>query len=497
MPSNHKKEAITDYGEIIPNANKHNYCKKNAPSTSSFKSLDTKNVELTAIWPKPNYKILMECGHSKQGALHVVLLYQNLRRSPKNRGLGFSNEQWQRAFVESIEYLKKLCADYRNTASMEGLRKSFESRFVKRDQNKKIISSQSLSAFASSRGEGRKIKMPFSFNLRTNILIKVAVELGWPEKEKVLAIKHFPMELEDGNWVLAKARSKSLYFNKENEFKSKAAAITKLIEIEKLDQTLDKLVKKENVFKAEKPPVLCQSLNAERHSSDFIDTFGFRGIQFGNWLSNSERQLWLDNVFQAFELLAKILGIPKKWIGLGGLGIAFGARGRSNAMAHYESELNVINLTKLKGPGSIAHEWFHGVDYRLGKNLMVEDFASRRISQLRHSSEKIKAMDKLWEVMASKGNTNYFNQARRLDAQKGARKYWGNREELFARAFESYVQDKLSAGTISSPWLVSGTLKHDYGDHISMHPYPLGKERLDINMAMDNFIKCLFELDRE
>ena len=42
------------------------------------------------------------------------------------------------------------------------------------------------------------------------------------------------------------------------------------------------------------------------------------------------------------------------------LGLAFGARGRGwkNApLAHYEPVKVVVNLTKNKGAGSLAHEW--------------------------------------------------------------------------------------------------------------------------------------------
>ncbi len=45
------------------------------------------------------------------------------------------------------------------------------------------------------------------------------------------------------------------------------------------------------------------------------------------------------------------------------LGVAFGSRGRSAAMAHYEPSNRVINLTKSSGFGSFGHEFFHAYDH--------------------------------------------------------------------------------------------------------------------------------------
>ena len=47
------------------------------------------------------------------------------------------------------------------------------------------------------------------------------------------------------------------------------------------------------------------------------------------------------------------------------MSIAYGARGASKAAAHYEPERKVINLTKMKGAGSLGHEWAHALDHYL------------------------------------------------------------------------------------------------------------------------------------
>jgi hypothetical protein len=103
---------------------------------------------------------------------------------------------------------------------------------------------------------------------------------------------------------------------------------------------------------------------------DFMDAFGFRGVEFGNWNSQGERQALMNDAYDGLQDLASILGIPPKAVGLNGdLALAFGARGHglSSARAHYELGRAVINLTKERGAGSLAHEWFHALDHYFGR----------------------------------------------------------------------------------------------------------------------------------
>ncbi len=98
--------------------------------------------------------------------------------------------------------------------------------------------------------------------------------------------------------------------------------------------------------------------------------FGFRGVEFGNWNNSPERQHIVNHAYDSLTDMAKILGIPDKAVSLDGdLGIGFGSRGRglSSAKAHYERQYAAINLTKLKGAGSLAHEWWHAFDHWVGR----------------------------------------------------------------------------------------------------------------------------------
>ncbi len=103
---------------------------------------------------------------------------------------------------------------------------------------------------------------------------------------------------------------------------------------------------------------------------DFLDDFSFKGGEFGNWLNDKERQSSLNFAYDSFKDIAKALNITDKDVTLDGqLSIAFGSRGRKGALAHYEPLRAVINLTKMKGAGSLAHEWIHAMDFLTAKKV--------------------------------------------------------------------------------------------------------------------------------
>ena len=115
---------------------------------------------------------------------------------------------------------------------------------------------------------------------------------------------------------------------------------------------------------------------------DFLRDFGIKGGEFGNWLSENDRTTSLNYGYDAFCDLADALNIDLTDISLNGtLSIGFGSRGKglSGAAAHYEPARKVINLTKMNGAGSLAHEFWHAVeDYASGdthQHDMASDFS--------------------------------------------------------------------------------------------------------------------------
>ncbi len=171
-------------------------------------------------------------------------------------------------------------------------------------------------------------------------------------------------------------------------------------------------------------------------AEEFANTFGFRGVQFGNWTNQNDRQAALNNAFDAFMDLSMVLDVSPRALSLNGeLGIAFGSRGTGGVNAHYEPGEIVINLTKTRGAGSLAHEWWHALDnYFARKDEMPAGFAT--------SSKDVKMRKELRDAF-----NKIIDNVEKSDFHKRSRAqgtYWGSRIEETARLFGEWVVDELA-----------------------------------------------------
>ena len=176
---------------------------------------------------------------------------------------------------------------------------------------------------------------------------------------------------------------------------------------------------------------------------DYLDTFAFRGGEFGNWLNEKDRQVSLNYGFDALKDLADALGVADSDISFGGnLNIAFGARGQglSGAAAHYERDRHVINLTKMNGAGSLAHEWFHALDDYIGG--YGEHMATDRVRSLPENSR---------EAMRSLINAMQYTEATQEETDLAATKRHEQAVRGVTYAMEGFFKwvKKLDAGTLT------------------------------------------------
>ncbi len=319
-------------------------------------------------------------------------------------------------------------------------------------------------------------------------------------------------------------------------------------------------------------------------TEDFIKDLGFRGVEFGNWSAQDERQRIINMAYDGLMDLAEIMGVPPKAMSLNGsLGMAFGARGGGRFLAHYEPGKLVINMTKLRGGGSMAHEWAHAMDHYFGEldtpdayttqargasGWMAEDqysgiprkrmeqidgqwksvektrLANLRPEMARASDEVMRAlfqkqitkaemvrsqeldlertealvrkeqdteMKAMYERMATnkrqaleelrkdpddkmytgRGRSDYASQAQALSG-KSEKGYWTRPTEMFARAFESWVFDRVTAMGAKSDYLVHGVEADRFaGGDYKGNPYPTGEERARINAAFEKLVKTI------
>ncbi|HFO3751185.1 TPA: LPD38 domain-containing protein [Escherichia coli] len=205
----------------------------------------------------------------------------------------------------------------------------------------------------------------------------------------------------------------------------------------------------------------------------FSDAFGFRGVQFGNYVEGPRRQADLNRAYDSLHDLAEVLNVPTKALSLNGrLGLAFGARGKGKAAAHYEPGEVAINLTKGNGPGALAHEWFHSLDNYFGRydvsndgkitsggDFMTEAQRVRRIfKDGRYVDAEYPVRQEVYDafkgVIQAIKNSDMPRRSALLDEVR-SKPYWSTDVEMAARAFERYVQDKARMAGVENDYLVN------------------------------------------
>lgn len=256
--------------------------------------------------------------------------------------------------------------------------------------------------------------------------------------------------------------------------------------------------------------------------------FGFPNVQFGNWVTESDAESHIKGAHGALLDLSDMLGIDRKTVSLNGrLALAIGSRGSGTASAHYESSKKIINLTKMAGGGSLAHEWAHAMDNIMAvahdpkgtsaspfisdgdttgipgevadayenvvQNILYKEGHDADMAQKYHdylyrdqSGEKLTTREKymmnLYKNRLDDDQSDFYKNS--LEVGNGRKNsYWVRKHEMFARAFESYIEDKLVDQKRQSSYLVSGTRGGG--------PYPAGDERKRLNAAMDKLVQTL------
>ncbi|WP_447766943.1 LPD38 domain-containing protein [Aeromonas veronii] len=246
----------------------------------------------------------------------------------------------------------------------------------------------------------------------------------------------------------------------------------------------------------------------------FGKAFGFRGVEFGNWVEQDRRQRDLNNAYDALMDMAAVLGISPKSLSLNGeLGLAFGARGSGGvnpAAAHYEPGKVVINLTKMNGAGSLGHEWWHALDGyfarvggETGTVMMTEaqvvDLAARGSPYIHRGSVRKEMIEAFGAVNRAIKQTALKERSKKLD-NKRSKAYWTTDPELSARAFESYLIAKLQDQGASNDYLANIVSESAWDAEAALgiqlegsYPYPTAGEIPAIRAGFDQFFDTIEE----
>lgn len=266
-------------------------------------------------------------------------------------------------------------------------------------------------------------------------------------------------------------------------------------------------------------------------TDEFDAPFEFKGVAFGTWVDQKERQRVTNGAFDALHDLAMVMGIDTRKIPFTSrMQIQFGNIGtlNSRAAALYVPTADAINLSKTSGDGALAHEWGHALDKHIKSEGAVsaggvevrearqdlykrlsyrldfeagEAFVKGLFGQMEYYRRYMRqgsetALETIKRV-ASQG----YEAAVKVDSefQSNAEKapnsqYYSKNEELWARAFEAWVYDQLKEKDGENSYLVDefssdGFLTPENGYKATI--YPAGEERKQFNEYFTAFTKAL------
>ncbi len=482
--NNEIKNEIKDFGETIYGAKKHLYASylKDLQNVSSNELI---SLPLSKSLPEPNYqKLLDDKIIDYKGAVYLKSIRSQIGRKPKNK---YRLRLWEKkaSILKSIyekvyskeinfsEYVDETL-DLKNSYTAKQLFKMNIAlhRSMGWPKNNVNKGKYDFAFFPKTEEKTGKLNKD-RYSIVSGRLIKsdheslsdavIAMEFLINKNKKTSRKTKFN--------VYKRTKEKDFYIGKKNGkyvLKIKTGFDTSGEAFDYLDNNYDELLQSLNNLK--QIPNMRKATNSERIGGSyrkdiditpakFQETFGFRGVQFGNYVNQKERQEALNNAYDGLMDLANVLGLPPKGISLSGeLGLAFGARGQGGldaASAHYEPNKVIINLTKRKGAGSLAHEWWHALDNYFSR---VQGYKFSYLSQKPYKTTNSKLRDEISnafiDIIKGINESDLKVRSAELDKRR-TQAYYNTTIELTARAFESYVLDRLSTFDTSNDYLVN------------------------------------------
>lgn len=279
------------------------------------------------------------------------------------------------------------------------------------------------------------------------------------------------------------------------------------------------------------------------------ETFGFADVTIGESVTSREEQDHLNYAYDALMDLATTLGIQPQDISFRGwLHFSIGALGHGRFAAHFQrahplqdgtGTVPVINLTKTRGDGTVAHEWFHALDFFLrttktpsgGRTVAGEqpsDLVAKAMDLLSYKvptvEELLKDADRFLEsgwryphidkeyarkhgrgkrapkIDHARYHLTYgggrkrpatdFRKAADLMDKGSKDGYWAKPTELFARAAEAFVLDTMPGVDtyLVNDWVAEGEVSPP---QYRGTPYPTGDERSAFNGMYGTLLESL------
>lgn len=413
-----KERPHEDFGEKIGGAKKDLWGARGL-YTSDLEDMNSreadKYVKKDNIWKKPDYTAMVAAGKPVDLVYFLKVVRDSLNAAPRYYRTDDTPEKRLARQKEYIETVREVQAVVEKVQSVEDALQAFDSCLIRGGYfERKPYGISGVSLVPTSKGSNNptitdKLVKALYFRSERAFERKIVREaikkqFGVPAEQKVP--RGYEIHFNDGKHTYSSKNDwlpNTYYVTKgysiiQKNFPDKAAALKWVQEFAKQRSGGKKRFVPEQLAEVRRNGPDYHS-RRDVTGQDYLDAFGFRGGEFGNWMTQNDRRASLNMGFEALKDLAAALQISEKDISYQGtLSIAFGARGSSNAAAHYEPLRKVINLTKMHGAGALAHEWWHGLDDYLGGKFGATGYLS-------DNAHRYPPFQKLIEVIKYKPET--------------------------------------------------------------------------------------------
>lgn len=525
-------ETLEDFGEKIGGARKDVWTK----AMSEELPAEAKDIKLATHFPMPDFAKLIEEGADPKAMAMVKAMRDEIPAKPQK---GWKLKRWGEQVRMLRQFAMEIIAgdisvdliEARIRGEFPALKPILDRARLYQDVGFPAVTDLRgyelrLSHYAIFMGQKNVDKWTLRPKSAGRTFGGMGGEMHFDSREEAVArlkeILSKPVELKTRLDIYSKRGEKGVIYI------GKKVAAGKFIQLHRLeggvsearaylreneDALLEKLEQRKNT------PNMRRELNEIRVGRDyrngqnvtpeqFGEAFGFRGVEFGNWVEGSRRQADLNNAYDGLLDLADLLQIPSQALSLNGeLGLAFGARGTGGtnaAKAHYEPDRVVINLTKKEGAGSLAHEWWHALDNYLAKqNAIAKGYLSEapkpRINRDGTIQEGVRPEVLVaWQNLVKTINaTGLVKRSKVLDKRR-TNDYWSTIIELSARSFERFVIDKAADRDDANDYLANivpqdlwDAMDALTGETEASYPYPTDEEAVKINAAYQNIFNTL------
>lgn len=386
---------IGDFGSKIGGARKDVYVARGGLNLNDLDSMDEreyeKHLKKDNVWVKPDYAKMLEEGYASVCIYYIKKLRDALPSKPVDKSYNHA-----KVYIRLLNIYKAVSSDLKTPSSLYNVWAKVEKEannagfeYIKSRTYKKAIEVARVSMSDIKELEIETGMQDFPNHFKGALKGLTVRNLG----ASMYSTRKGYLIVQNNKYVDG---FRDIYTTEEEALRvAKEEVVPKLlgIVVEKKQNTAPKFVRPQlkGITRTGEDYRVSMDINGD----DMLRAFKFRGGEFGNWNTQADRQAFLNYSYDAFCDLANVLRVPYDFMSLGGykdkkLAVAFGSRGKGSALAHYESANVVINLTKMKGAGCLAHEWGHALDDYIGIKCGYDGLFTEKATGFRAKTQEYK-----------------------------------------------------------------------------------------------------------